>query len=85
MGWVGQYGHNHVNVVCERPLIEFRFPSDMKKERLLKFIYSDKAKKLCEISSLLLTGTTWDKSKVVILQNFVVFSEYTAIFGAKKK
>ena len=29
-----------------------------------KFIYSKKATKFCEISTLLLTGTTWDKSKV---------------------
>ena len=37
---------------------------------LLKFT------KFCEISTLLLTGTTQDKSKVKILQNFVAFSEY---------
>ena len=30
----------------------------------------------CEISTLLLTGTALDKSKVEILQNFVAFSEY---------
>ena len=43
---------------------------------LLKFIYSEKATKYCEIFTLLLTGTTKDKSKVKILQNFVAFSEY---------
>ena len=43
---------------------------------LLKFIYSEKATKFCEIFPLLLTGTTWDKSKGKILQNFVAFSEY---------
>ena len=42
----------------------------------LKFIYSEKATKFCEIFTLLLTGTTYDKSKVEILQNFVAFSEY---------
>ena len=42
----------------------------------LKFIYSEKATKFCEISTLFLTGTTWDKSKVKISQNFVAFSEY---------
>ena len=42
----------------------------------VKFIYSEKATKFCEISTLLLTGTTQDKSKVEILQNFVAFSEY---------
>ena len=47
-----------------------------KKPPKLKFIYSEKATKFCEISTLLLTGTTYDKSKVEILQNFVAFSEY---------
>ena len=42
----------------------------------LKFIYSEKAKFFCEISTLLLPGTTQDKSEVEILQNFVAFSEY---------
>ena len=32
--------------------------------------------KNCKISSLLLTGTTEDKSKAEISQNFVAFSEY---------
>ena len=45
-------------------------------EYLLKFIYSEKATKFCEIFTLLLTGTTQDKSKVKISQNFVTFSEY---------
>ena len=43
--------------------------------KCLKFIYSEKATKVCEISTLLLTGTTWDKSKVEISKNFVAFSE----------
>ena len=42
----------------------------------VKFIYSEKATKFCEIFTLLLTGTTYDKSKVEISQNFVAFSEY---------
>ena len=33
----------------------------------LKLIYSEKATKFCDISTLLLTGTTWDKSKLEIL------------------
>ena len=41
----------------------------------IKFIYSEKATKFCEISTLLLTGTTLDKSKVEISQNCVAFSE----------
>ena len=42
---------------------------------VLKFIYSVKATKFCEISTVDLTGTTYDKSMVKILQNFVAFSE----------
>ena len=45
-------------------------------ETFLKFIYSEKATKFCEISTLLLSVCTVDKSKVEILQNFVAFSEY---------
>ena len=43
---------------------------------LLKFIYSEKAKKLCEIFTLLLSYVVPDKSKVKISQNFMAFSEY---------
>ena len=43
----------------------------------IKFIYSEKATKFCEISTLLLSVCTVDESKVEILQNFVAFSEYT--------
>ena len=43
---------------------------------LLKFIYSEKATKFCKTFTLLLTGTTLDKSKVEISPNFVAFSEY---------
>ena len=43
---------------------------------LKKFIYFEKAKQFCEIFTLLLTGTRWDKSKVKISPNFVAFSEY---------
>ena len=38
---------------------------------------SEKATKFCEISTLLLSVCTVDKSKVEISQNFVAFSEYT--------
>ena len=47
-------------------------------------MYSEKATKFCEISTLLLTGTTKDKSKMEILQNFVAFSEYMN-FNQKNK
>ena len=43
---------------------------------ILKFIYSEKATKFCEISTLLLTAVHTVKSKVEISQNFVAFSEY---------
>ena len=42
----------------------------------VKLIFSEKATKFSEIFKLLLTGTTQDKSKVKISQNFVDFSEY---------
>ena len=43
---------------------------------MVKFIHLEKATKFCEIFSLLLTGTTQDKRKVKISQNFLAFSEY---------
>ena len=43
---------------------------------LLKFIYSEKTTKFCEISTVDLTITTQDKSTVEISQQFVAFSEY---------
>ena len=43
---------------------------------VLKFIYSEKAAKFCEIFPLLLTAVHTVKSKGKILQNFVAFSEY---------
>ena len=43
---------------------------------VVKFIYSEKATKFCEISSLILTTVDTVKSKVEILQNLVAFSEY---------
>ena len=42
----------------------------------VNFVYSEKATKFCEISTLLLTGTKQAASMVEILQNFVAFSEY---------
>ena len=47
-----------------------------KSRRKVKFIYSEKATKFCEIFTLLLTVCTVVKSKVKISQNFVAFSEY---------
>mgnify|MGYP007025463004 CR=1 FL=1 len=42
----------------------------------IKFTYSEKATKFCEISTLLLTKVHTVKSKVEISQNLVAFSEY---------
>ena len=42
----------------------------------VKFIYSEKATKCCEISTLLLSNVVPVKSKVEISQNFVAFSEF---------
>ena len=42
----------------------------------VNFMYSEKAKKFCEIFTLLLTTLHTVKSKVKILQNFVAFSKY---------
>ena len=43
---------------------------------MLKFIYSEKATKFCEISTSLLSYVVPVKSKVEISQNFMAFSEY---------
>ena len=42
----------------------------------LKFIYSEKNTKFCEISTSLLSYAVPVKSKVEALQNFVAFSEF---------
>ena len=49
--------------------------------KLLKFIYSEKATKFCEIFPLLLTVCTVFKSRGKILQNFVAFSKYMNFNG----
>ena len=62
---------------------------------VVKFIYSEKATKFCEIFSLLLTTVHTVKSKLKISQNFVAFSKYVnfnitglndlnSLFGLKK-
>ena len=43
---------------------------------LVKFIYSEKATKFCEISAIDLSYVVPVKSTVEILKNFVAFSEY---------
>ena len=49
---------------------------DFENRLLLKFIYSEKATKFCEIFPLLLFYVVSVKSKGKISQNFVAFSEY---------
>ena len=53
----------------------------MNEKLLLLFLpkawYSEKAAKFCEISTLLLSVFTVEKSKVEFLQNFVTFSKHT--------
>ena len=44
--------------------------------KCIKFMYSEKATKFFEISTLLLSYVVPVKSKVEISQNFVAFSEY---------
>ena len=48
----------------------------------LKFIYSEKATKVCKIFTLLLSYVVPVKSKVKILQNFVAFSGYMNFISA---
>ena len=55
---------------------------------LIQFIYSEKATKFCEISTVDLSYDVPVKSTVDISQNFVAFSEYmnfTEIHGKKQK
>ena len=56
---------------------DLHIAKDFFEQLSLKFIYSEKATKFCEIFTLLLSVCTVDKSKVKISQNFVAFSEYT--------
>ena len=48
----------------------------MKKLNIVKFIYSEKATKFCEISTVDLSYVVPVKSTVEISQNFMAFSEY---------
>ena len=50
--------------------------ADLDRHRFVKFIYSEKATKFCEISTLILSSVHTVKSKVEISQTFVAFSEY---------
>ena len=52
------------------------FKTNKKVCYIVKFIYSEKATKFCEIFPLLLSTVHTDKSKGKISQNFVAFTEY---------
>ena len=52
------------------------FSFELQFNSLLKFIYSEKATKFCEIFPLLLTTVHTVKSKGKISQEFMAFSEY---------
>ena len=52
---------------------------------MLKFIYSEKATKFCEISTLLSSYVVPIKIKVEISQKFVAFSEYMNFINQYKK
>merc|ERR1711997_1165704 len=62
---------------CRHPIAVMGVVDTLGQQLLtLKFIYSEKATKFCEIFTLLLTTVHTVKSKVKISQNFVAFSEY---------
>ena len=56
--------------------VQYSFSLFFLQKFTLKFIYSEKVTKFCEISTLLLSYVVLVKSKVEISQNFVAFSEY---------
>ena len=55
-------------------VLEFALKKTLK--FLVKFVYSEKVTKFCEIFILLLSTVHTDKSKVKISQNFVAFTDY---------
>ena len=71
IGSLARYGH-YGNTGYKK----FRGVLGHLKVIFVKFIYSEKATKFCEILPLLLTVCTIVKSKGKISQNFVAFSEY---------
>ena len=71
--WISQVCHYLFAVVdCVRIWAIFK----MRYFIYIKFIYSEKAAKLCKIFTLLLSYVVPFKSKVKFSQNFVAFSEY---------
>ena len=62
--------------------VYFGHPNFLSTAGKIKFIYSEKTTKFCEISNVDLTVTAYDKSRVEISQKIVAFSEYMN-FNAK--
>ena len=59
----------------------FKFINACIKKCHIKFVYSEKATKFCEISTLLLSYVVPIKSKVEISQYFVAFSQYMNFYN----
>ena len=57
----------------DNPGLESFFKDKSSQKVILKFIYSEKATKFCEIFALLLTTVHTVKSKMKISQNFVLW------------
>ena len=53
-----------------------KITTDHANNSFIKFVYSEKTRKFCEICTSLLSTVDTDKSKMEISQNFVAFSEY---------
>ena len=74
---------SYESIICRNDELSWLFTNIVSATRCMnvgrfgvKFIYSEKATKFCEIFPLLLTVCIVVKSKGKILQNFVTFSEY---------
>ena len=68
---------DHLFIVAPGLFAEkFPWPSNLMFQFALKFIYSEKAAKFCEIYTLDLSYVVPVKSVVEISQNFVAFLEY---------
>ena len=65
-----------IKVTQDKARLEAKNKARQAKVSHLKFIYSEKATRFCEIFILLLTVATYNKSKVKISQKFMAFSEY---------
>ena len=75
----------HINKQRKNDLLHFKRESFLTLAAndavLLKFIYSEKAAKFYEISTVVLSFVVPVKYIVQILQNFVAFSEYMSFKG----